>query len=416
MELKIEYVPITDIKPYERNAKLHPEEQIEQIQKSIQQFQMIDPIGIWHDEVVEGHGRLEACKRLGYTNVPVVRLDHLTDEQRKAYALAHNKLTMNSGFDVSLLAAELDDLAGEIDMSEYGFDLGELADEIDKDSEGDAGSLSEADDFDSEPTAEPKAKRGDIYLLGKHRLMCGDSTSAEDVSMLMDGAKADMVFTDPPYNVDYADKNKFLNGADDGNRIQDDIENDHAESDEKAKNDLWVPAFKNMADNATDYCSIYVTMPQGGAHMMMMMAAAAGCWKVKHELVWVKNNHVLGRTDYFYKHEPIMFGWRKKHKFYGKGEFDKSVWEIPKPQKSDLHPTMKPIRLIANALMNSSQAGDNVLDVFGGSGSTLVACEQLNRKCYMMELSPRYVDVIIDRWEKLTGGKAELLREGTQNA
>jgi DNA modification methylase len=236
--------------------------------------------------------------------------------------------------------------------------------------------------------------------------MCGDSTSAEDVAKLMDGEKADMVFTDPPYNVNYSDKNKFLNAIDHGTIVQEDIQNDNMVDDETARKKLWEPAFCNMAENADEYCSLYVTMPQGGAHMMMMMAAAA-CWKVKHELIWVKNHHVLGRTDYYYKHEPILFGWKEKHKFYGKGEFDKSVWEIPKPQKSDLHPTMKPIRLIANAILNSSKENDLVLDLFGGSGSTLIACEQLNRKCYMMELEPKYIDVIIARWEKFTGRKAE---------
>ena len=161
-----------------------------------------------------------------------------------------------------------------------------------------------------------------------------------------------------------------------------------------------------MADFAKYDCSIYVTMPQGGTHMMMMMAAAAN-WQVKHELIWVKNNHVLGRTDYFYKHEPILFGWKETHKFYGKGEFDKSVWEIPKPQKSGLHPTMKPIRLIINALLNSSVKDDAILDLFGGSGSTLIACEQTGRRCFMMELDPKYCDVIIARWEAFTGKTAE---------
>jgi len=236
-------------------------------------------------------------------------------------------------------------------------------------------------------------------------LICGDSTDPAVIDRLMDGVKADMVFTDPPYNVDYSDKNKFLNNADKGNRIQEDIENDSFADDEQAKNNLWTPAFSNMLLYSKDECSIYVTMPQGGTHMMMMSIHEAG-WKVKHELIWVKNNHVLGRTDYFYKHEPILYGWNKKHKFYGNGEFDKSVWEIPKPQKSDLHPTMKPIALIANALKNSTKEKDNVLDVFGGSGSTLIACEQLKRTCYMCELDEHYCDVIIQRWENLTGGKA----------
>ena len=397
MQLQVEYVDIATIKPYKGNAKEHPKEQIEQIKKSITELGNLDPIGIWHNEIVEGHGRYEALKQLGYTDIPVIRLDSLSDEQRRAYTLIHNQLTMNSGFDLDTLKVELDNI-GEIDMSEFGFSLDGIGEEPQEVQE---------DDFDEEPPEEPTSKLGDIYQLGEHRLMCGDSTNAEHVARLMDGAKADMVFTDPPYNVNYADKNIFLNNADKGNHIQDDIENDHAGSDETAKNDLWLPAFKNMADNSADDCSIYVTMPQGGAHMMMMMMSAqeAG-WQVKHELIWVKNNHVLGRVDYLYKHEPILFGWKDKHKFYGNGEHTKSVWEIPKPQKSDLHPTMKPIALIANALLNSSQEGDNILDVFGGSGSTLIACEQLNRKCYMMEMSPKYVDVIIKRWEEYTGKKA----------
>ena len=396
MQLQVEYVDISTIKPYKGNAKEHPKEQIEQIKKSMQEFGNIDPIGIWHNEIVEGHGRYLALKELGETQVPVIRLDDLTDEQRRAYTLVHNQLTMNSGFDLDTLKVELDNI-GEIDMSEFGFNLDGIGEEPQEVQE---------DDFDVEPPEEPTSKLGDIYQLGEHRLMCGDSTNAEHVAKLMDGAKADMVFTDPPYNVNYADKNIFLNNADKGNHIQDDIENDHAGSDETAKNDLWLPAFKNMADNSADDCSIYVTMPQGGAHMMMMMSAQEAGWQVKHELIWVKNNHVLGRVDYLYKHEPILFGWKDKHKFYGNGEHTKSVWEIPKPQKSDLHPTMKPIALIANALLNSSVEGNNILDLFGGSGSTLIACEQLNRKCYMMEMSPKYVDVIIKRWEEYTGKKA----------
>ena len=394
MNLQVEYVDIGTIKPYKRNAKTHPKAQIEQIKKSIQEFGNCDPIGVWHGEIVEGHGRYLALKELGETKIPIIRLDSLTDQQRRAYGLVHNQLTMNSPWDFEMLDLELPEI--DMDMSAFGFDL----------TKPDEPKEVQEDDFDEEPSADPKAKRGDIYKLGNHRLMCGDSTSAEEVAKLMNGAKADMVFTDPPYNVNYADKNEFLNNADKGNRIQDEIQNDNNLSDEAAKNDLWEPAFQNMYDNAQETCSIYVTMPQGGAHMMMM-AAAAVCWQVKHEIIWLKNNHVLGRVDYLYKHEPILYGWKKKHKFYGKGKHLKSVWEIPKPLKSDLHPTMKPIELIANALLNSSIEGDAVLDLFGGSGSTLIACEQTGRKCYMMELDPKYVDVIIARWEKLTGKKAE---------
>ena len=239
-----------------------------------------------------------------------------------------------------------------------------------------------------------------MYELGNSILMCGDSTNPEDVARLMGGEKADMVFTDPPYNVNYADKNSFLNNADKGNKIQQEIENDNYEDDEECGKNLWLPAFKNLFENAKDKCSLYVTMPQGGAHMMMMMMIKEAGWQVKHELIWVKNNHVLGRVDYYYKHEPILYGWKKNHKWIGGGKFDKSVWEIPKPLKSDLHPTMKPIELIENAILNSSEENDLILDLFGGSGSTLIASEKNKRKARLMELSPMYCDVIRRRYTK----------------
>jgi DNA modification methylase len=223
-----------------------------------------------------------------------------------------------------------------------------------------------------------------------------------------------MVFTDPPYNVAIGSKNAFLNSVQKAGCCCEDIENDKGMTDAEIGEQLWKPAFQNMADNAQDDCSIYVTMPQGGTHMMMMMMADA-CWQVKHELMWLKNQPTfsMGRLDYDYKHEPIMYGWKKTHNFYGKGLFTKSVWEYDKPRKCNLHPTMKPVALIANALLNSSVEGNNILDLFGGSGSTLIACEQLNRKCYMMEMSPKYVDVIIKRWEEYTGKKAEKIVQAT---
>lgn len=387
---------LNEIKPYENNPR-HNDNAVDAVANSIREFGFKVPIVVDSEGViVAGHTRYKAAKKLGLKTVPCIVADDLNEEQINAFRLADNKAGEIATWDLDALKVELDNI-GEIDMSEFGFNLDGIGEEPQEVQE---------DDFDEEPPEEPTSKLGDIYQLGEHRLMCGDSTDAEQVAKLMDGAKADMVFTDPPYNVNYADKNIFLNNADEGNRIQDDIENDHVGSDETAKNDLWLPAFKNMADNSADDCSIYVTMPQGGAHMMMMMSAQEAGWQVKHELIWVKNNHVIGRVDYLYKHEPILFGWKDKHKFYGNGEHTKSVWEIPKPQKSDLHPTMKPIALIANALLNSSQDGDNILDVFGGSGSTLIACEQLNRKCYMMEMSPKYLDVIIKRWEDYTGKKA----------
>ena len=390
-------LPLDKIKPYERNPRKN-DEAVAAVMESIKQCTYVAPIIVDENNVIlAGHTRYKALKKLGKTEAEVVVKSGLSDEQKRKYRLLDNKTNELAEWDFAMLAEELEGLDfGDLDL-DWGVDMGE------------ASQVSE-DDYDINFPEEPKSKPGDIYQLGRHRLMCGDSTKKGDVDQLMDGVKVDMVFTDPPYNVDYAAKNKFLNALDKGNRVQSDIAGDNNDTDEYTAAHLWKPAFQNMRDNAKEDCSIYVTMPQGGAHMMMMMACAES-WKVKHELIWVKNNHVIGRTDYYYKHEPILFGWAEKHNFYGKGEFDKSVWEIPKPQKSDLHPTMKPLRLIENCLENSSLKGDNILDLFGGSGSTLIACEQLGRTCYMMELDPHYVDVIIERREKLTGEKAVLLNE-----
>lgn len=398
--LKIVYLPISALTPYERNAKEHPRKQIDQIKRSISDYGMRDPIGIWgeNNTIVEGHGRWMACKELGFNEVPCIRLDDMTDAQRREYALVHNQTTMNSGLDLDVLDLELGELP-EFDASFYDFEVSQEEPEIEED---------EVPDVPEEPTA----KLGDIYQLGQHRLICGDSTDPAVIDRLMDGVKADMVFTDPPYNVAVGSKNKILNEQDGGRRNETEIAGDKGMTDAEIGEQLWKPAFQNMADYAKDDCSIYVTMPQGGTHMMMMMMADA-CWQVKHELMWLKNQPTfsMGRLDYDYKHEPIMFGWKKTHNFYGKGKFTKSVWEIDKPRESKLHPTMKPIELIANALENSTKENDCVLDVFGGSGSTLIACEQLNRKCYMAELSPEYVAVIIARWERFTGQKAVKLNE-----
>ena len=396
--LKIEYIPIEDIKPYENNCKQHPAEQIQQIKNSILEFGFNDPLALWHDTIVEGHGRLLAAQELGYKELPIIRLDDLSDEQRKAYCLAHNKLTMNSDFDLDVLSAELDSIT-DIDMSDFGFEL---------DFDNDEPAEVVEDDYNEEPPAEPKSKLGDIYQLGRHRLMCGDSTKAEDMSALMGEDKADMVFTDPPYNVAIGSKNAFLNSVQKAGHCCEDIANDKGMSDEEIGETLWLPAFERMRENSKDCCNIYVTMPQGGTHMMMMMMMMKAGWQVKHELMWEKNSPTfsMGRLDYDYQHEPICYGWNKSHVFYGKGEQNKSIWKFDKPRKCDLHPTMKPIPLVVNALLNSSKENDIILDAFGGSGTTIMACEQTKRNARLMEFDPKYVDVIIDRWEKFTGQKA----------
>ena len=349
--------------------------------------------------ILDGHGRFATlCKmqKDGYIipDLPCVKVEckDLKEAKQKLLRLnsQYGKMTKES---VLEFAEDIDLNFDEIALPDTVIDFTDQCGEI-AETEGD----DEAPEVDEK--SEPVSKRGEMYELGNSILMCGDSTSAEDVARLMGGEKADMVFTDPPYNVNYADKNSFLNEADKGNCIQEDIENDHYSDDNECGEKLWKPAFSNCYENAKDKCSIYVTMPQGGAHMMMMMMIKESGWQVKHELIWVKNNHVLGRVDYYYKHEPILYGWKKGHKWYGKGKFDKSVWEIDKPLKSDLHPTMKPIELIENALLNSSNKNDLILDLFGGSGSTLIASEKNGRKARLMEIEPKYCDVIRRRYTK----------------
>ena len=350
--------------------------------------------------IIGGNMRYRAMKELKFKTAPCKVISASTSvDDLKAYTIKDN-----SGFgdwDFDLLANDwdmslLEDCA--IDVPSFDDIMEEEPNEATE------------DDFDeSTDKADSKVKFGEVWQLGEHRLMCGDSTDDKCVKSLMGGEMADMVFTDPPYNVAIGSKNAFLNSVQKAERCCEDIANDKGMTDEEIGEALWLPAFQNLYSNSKDECAIYVTMPQGGTHMMMMMMKMAEAqWQVKHELIWVKNSPTfsMGRLDYDYQHEPIVYGWKKKHKFYGKGKYNKSIWNIDKPRKCDLHPTMKPVSLIENALKNSSLENDNVLDLFGGSGTTLIACEQLNRKCFMMEYDPHYCDVIIARWEKLTGKKA----------
>ena len=391
-KLKIEYVDINSIKPYKNNAKLHPQEQIEQIKKSIEQFGMDDPIGIWKDEIVEGHGRLIACKELGYTEVPIIRLDHLTDEERKAYTLAHNKLTMNSDFDLDILNDELDDILN-IDMSDFGFDL-DLEDEEEKEI---------IEDEVPEVPEEPKAKLGDIYQLGNHRLMCGDSTKEEDVAKLMNGVKADMVFTDPPYGMnldtDYSklpenkefEKEKGIKGGKTYKPVIGDNDD--------FKDELVTTIFNNF-----DYCKeIFVW---GGDYYPELLKD----YKKGNYIVWDKKSNEGMENNNFDRTLSSNFElcWSKnKHK----KDIVRILWvsAFGTEQEFDhkrVHPTQKPTKLSRWFIDKYSKENDLIVDIYGGSGSTLIACEQLNRKCYMMELDPHYIDVIIQRWENFTGEKA----------
>lgn len=261
--------------------------------------------------------------------------------------------------------------------------------------------IDELDSINITPSIE--VKEGDIWQLGRHRLLCGDCTIKDNISLLMDGKKADMVFTDPPYGVDYSSKNQFLNSIDKGNCIQIEIKNDNL-SINKLK-ELWINAFSNFKYILNEYNSYYICSAELGIMAMAMAMEKAGI-PHRHTLIWNKNNHVLGRSDYNYKHEPILYGWLNKHRFYGNGFFKTTVWDIAKPLKNDKHPTMKPVKLIENAILNCTLENMIIYDCFLGSGSTLIACEYTNRICYGMEIEPHYCSVIIERWQKYTNKKA----------
>lgn len=403
----IETLSIERLIPYARNARTHSDAQVAQIAASIREFGFTNPVLIdGKDGIIAGHGRVLAARKLGMTEIPCIRLGYLTEVQKRAYVIADNKLALNAGWDEAMLALELDALKiDDFDLSLTGFDQDDLNVLLHMDN---SNGLTDPDDI---PESPPNAvtNLGDVWVLGNHRLMCGDSTDAVSVARLMRNELAELVVTDPPYGVSYSDKNTFLNTIDEGNRNQDVIVNDHLGKD--ATQALWQAAFAEMASVMAPGAVVYCFMPQGGDQMMMMMMMMNGAnIEPRHELIWLKNNHVLGRADYCYKHEPILYAWKKGgHKFYG--GFQTSILEFPKPQKSDLHPTMKPVLLIVRLIENSSQAGDLLYEPFSGSGTTIIAAEQTGRRCYAMEISPHYVDVAVRRWQQFTGKVAIL--EGT---
>lgn len=391
---------ISDIIEYDKNTKAHPQKQIDKIAKSISEFGFNVPIIIdGNNVIITGHGRYKSAKKLKLKSVPCIIKKDLTESQIKAYRIMDNKSAESDWID-DVLKSELIDLQDDnFNLELTGFSINELNDILECQNKELIDDTVEVDTY-LRRKSKYKIKQGEIYQLGEHRLMCGNATSEEDVNKIMGGNKADMVFTDPPYSVNYSKKENEILGNKEYNKITNDDMNV-----EQISKEVWSPAFKNMYNNSNDLCSFYVTMPQGGDQMMMMKEH----WQVKHELIWLKENATfsMGRLDYDYKHEPIMYGWKKKHKFYGNGEFTNSIWQIERNKDKKVHPTMKPIALISNALKNSSKEKDIVLDLFGGSGSTLIVAEQLNRKGYIMEIDTHYCSVIIERWENLTKQKAE---------
>jgi DNA modification methylase len=401
--IEIKKIKLSQVKLNPDNPRRIGSKEMDRLVKSLQEFpEMMRMREIVVDEkmiILGGNMRVLALRKAGEKEVTAKICRGLTEDQKREFVIKDNGFMGEWDFDA--LANSWSDLP----LVEWGIDLPDFWN-----AQGDP--EAHEDDFDADAAAEaikePITKTGDVWLLGKHRIMCGDSTRKEDTAQLMGEKKADMAFTDPPYGVSYADKNAMLNAFAPGNRIQTEITNDHKVPEEMHM--LWNAIFASLHHATSDRASYYITGPQGGELMMrMMMSIIHAGWQLKHMIIWVKNNHVLGRCDYHYKHEPIFYGWKngESHNFYG-GTSEFSVWEIDKPLKSDLHPTMKPVELITRAITNSTKKGESVVDLCLGSGSTLIACEQLGRICYGMEIDPVYCDVIVKRWEQFTGKKAVL--------
>ena len=407
-QLKIVYLPIGELKPYKKNTRKHHQKDVDNIALSIQKYGMNDAIGIWGKDnvIVEGHGRLLACKKLGMNEVPCVRLDHMTDEQRREYAIAHNATAELSEWDFAVLSEELSNL----DLGD--FDFGFLSMQEDEEIEA------EEDDFDVDfaTPSDPKAKLGEIYKLGRHRLMCGDSTNIDDVKKLCGEHEMDMLLTDPPYNVNY-----------EGSAGK--IKNDNMENDK----------FREFLRSAF-LCGKTVLKKGGAFHIWHADSEGynfrGACidvgLKIRQVLIWVKNSLVLGRQDFQWKHEPCLYGenpiefplveetededfqpclygWKDGTHYWFKNRKQTTILEFDKPRKSKEHPTMKPVKLFDYEMKCNTQKGENVIDLFGGSGTTIIAAEQNGRNAFVMEFDPKFVDVIIARWEALTGQKAVLL-------
>jgi DNA modification methylase len=395
--LNLEYRSVEALIPYARNAKQHSDAQVAQIAASIREFGWGAPILVdGANNVIAGHGRLIAARKLGMSEVPVVPMAHLSDTQRRALILADNKIGENASWENELLGIEL------AELQDAGFDLGLTgfsAEEWEALIAGEETTKDGLTDDDAVPEVSetPISQPGDIWILGEHKLLCGDATKAEDYKTLLGEELVDMTFTDPPYNVNYAHTAKDkLRGK---NRP---ILNDNL-------GDGFGSFVKSACENILAHTkgAVYIAMSSSELDTLQSaFRAAGGRWSTF--IIWAKNTFTLGRADYQRQYEPILYGWRDGADHFWCGARDQGdVWNVKKPAKNDLHPTMKPVELVERAVRNSSKTRDLVLDPFGGSGSTLIACEKAGRRARLIELDPKYVDVIVKRWEEFTGRKAE---------
>ena len=390
---RYEDVEIEKLKPYKNNARTHSDEQIEKIAKSMKEFGFINPILVDGNlNVIAGHGRILGAKKLGMKEVPCLFIENLTEEQKRAYIIADNRLAEDAGWDKELLKIELEDLKNmNFDITLTGFELEDFDFSMDE-------TEVIEDEFDETVPEEPTSKKGEIYKLGKHFLMCGDSTDINDVEKLMNGVKADMLLTDPPYNVDYEGGNGLT------------IQNDNMD-DETFREFLRV-SFFNANSVMKEGAVFYIWHADSEGYNFRGACHDIG-WKVRQCLIWCKNTLVMGRQDYHWKHEPCLYGWKEgASHLWASDRKQTTVLEFDRPSVSKEHPTMKPVGLFDYLIKNNTKKDDIVLDLFAGSGTSIIACEQNGRIAYSMELDPKYVDVIISRWEKLTGQQAERIENG----
>lgn len=393
---EMQLVDISRLIPYQNNARTHSKEQINKLRSSLREFGFVNPVIIDREyNVIAGHGRIAAAREEGITQVPCVFVDHLTEAQKKAYILADNRMALDAGWDEDLLRVELEALEEMgYDLGLTGFDDKELAALFPAEE-------AKEDDFDVDAELQKPTftKAGDVWTLGRHRLVCGDATDSAVYGVLMDGTKANLVITDPPYNVNY-----------EGSAGK--IKNDNMEN--AAFYDFLLAAFQNTEEVMADEASIYVFHADTEGLNFRKAFSDAGFY-LSGTCIWKKQSLVLGRSPYQWQHEPILFGWKKKgrHQWYT-GRKESTIWEFDKPKKNKDHPTMKPIPLLAYPILNSSMSNAIVLDPFGGSGSTLIACEQTERICRTIELDEKFCDVIVKRYIEQVGTAAgvSLLRDG----